>query len=179
MHSSLIVCESAAKLDTSPYLAPWSWYAGAYQRYHTSVFLLIEVYRNPQMQRADRVEAVLDHVFGAPNVSSRERNREILRILATKLDEHLLHNFESVEPTLQGLTVNMENGPTPAFTMIDPQQRIDEWQSEVYYNQDYMQEMIPATNDEWWSFRNQYAVAEHPVSNNMWIEDFGMSSSMI
>ncbi|KAL2036736.1 hypothetical protein N7G274_010531 [Stereocaulon virgatum] len=178
VQSSLIVCESAVKLDASPYLAPWSWYAGAFQRYHTSVFLLIEIYRNPQMQRADRVEAVLDHVFGAPTVSSRERNHEILRILATKLDEHLLHNLDSVKPTLQGPTITMENGPAPEFTMVDPHQRIDEWQQQMYYNQHYMQEMTPTTNDEWWDYQNQYAVAEHPVSNNTWIEDFGMNSMM-
>ena len=132
------------------------------------------------MPRADRIRAVLDHVFGAPSVSSRERNRDVLRILAAKLDEYLnIRKVENAESAVHSLPIDMASGLAPDFTLMDPEQRINEWQSEKYYNQDYMQEMTPTTTDDWWSYQTQYAVAEHPMSRNMWTEDFGMNPGMV
>ena len=50
--------------------------------------MLMEVYRDPDIPRADRINAILDYVFGRfPGQGSRERNRDVLRLLMKRLND--------------------------------------------------------------------------------------------
>ena len=51
--------------------------------------MLMEIYRDPNLPHADRISAIIDHVFERPPApNSRERNRDILRLLLEKLEWH-------------------------------------------------------------------------------------------
>ena len=175
--SSLAICESAMMLDTAPHFAPWSWYAGAYQGYCTSIILLLEVYQNPKMPRADRIGLVLDHIYGPPSVSTRERNRDILRALAKYLQRHLdLHQMQPLPLPAQSSAANSVIDSPLNFGMMDPSQRINDWQAEMGYDQNYGQDVIPSAVGDWWNYPAQYALPEHPSSREMWAADFGLNA---
>ncbi|KAI9722031.1 MAG: hypothetical protein M1812_001991 [Candelaria pacifica] len=100
VRSSLEIVESAAALETDPDLAPWAWYAGAYQQYHSLIFLLIELYQTPDLEEADRICAIADYVFGSSSgVSAGQRSGEILRVLKEKLE--LFPNTQGASPISQ------------------------------------------------------------------------------
>ena len=177
--SSLAICESAMFLDTATHFAPWSWYAGVYQGYYTSIFLLLEVYQNPKMPRADRIGVVLDHIYGPPSISTRERNRDILRALAEYLQRHLdLRKRQPLHLPAESSAANSAMDSPLSFGMMDPSQRINDWQAEMGYNQNYGQDVIPSAIGDWWDYPAQYSLPEHPSSREMWTDDFGMSASM-
>lgn len=80
--SGLVVIENAAALEPDPELASWAWYAGAYQQYHTIIFLLIELHLTPGVQEADRIGVMANYVFGASSrLSVRQRSGEILHLI--------------------------------------------------------------------------------------------------
>ena len=177
--SSLAICESAVILDTATHFAPWSWYAGAYQGYCTSIFLLLEVYQNPKMPRADRIGAVLDHIYGPPSVSTRERNRDILRALAKYFQRHLdLRKMQPLQLPAESSDAHSVMDSPLSFGMMDPNQRINDWQAEMGYGQHYGQHVIPSTVEDWWSYPAQYTIPEHPSSTGMWTADFGINGCM-
>ena len=177
--SSLAICESAMILETAPHFTPWSWYAEAYQGYCTSIFLLLEVYEKPKMPRADRIGVVLDHIYGPPSVSSRERNRDILRALSKHLQRHPdVRKLQPLQlPPGSSAADNLMDLPLN-YGMIDPSQRINDWQAEMGYGQNYGQDVIPSTIEGWWNYQGQYTIPEHPSSREMWTADFGMNAGM-
>ena len=177
--SSLAICESAMILDTAPRFTPWSWYTGAYQGYCTSIFLLLEVYENPKMPRADRIGVVLDHIYGPPSISTRERNRDILRALTKHLQRHLdVRKMQPLQlPQGSSAAGNLMDLPL-SFGMTDPSQRINDWQAEMDYGQNYGQDVIPSTVEGWWNYQAQYTIPEDPSSREMWTADFGMNAGM-
>ncbi|KAI9673973.1 MAG: hypothetical protein M1817_002179 [Caeruleum heppii] len=77
--------ECAVQLDTDPSLAPWAWYLGAHQQYHTAFLLLIEVFFNPARPEADRIWACCDYVFETePDMTRNEKAQVILKDLRNK-----------------------------------------------------------------------------------------------
>ena len=175
--SSLAICESAMILDTAPHFTPWSWYAGAYQGYCASICLLLEVYENPKMPRADRIGVVLDHIYGPPSVSTRERNRDILRALAKYLQRHLdVRKMQPLQSPPGSLAADNLMDLPLSFGTIDPSQRINDWQAEMGYGQDYGQDVVPFTVEGLWNYQAQYTIPEHLSSREMWTADFGMNA---
>ena len=71
--------EDAMRLETDAVLQPWSWYCGTYQQWHTAFLLLVEVFRFPMRQEADRIWRVLDYVFETdPSMERQQKSRAIL-----------------------------------------------------------------------------------------------------
>ncbi len=88
--SSLVVMESAAALKTEPDLAPWSWNSLAYQQYHSILFLLQELHQTPSLEQAERINSILNHVFGhSVGFSPWQRSDEILRLIHQQLKNFL------------------------------------------------------------------------------------------
>lgn len=75
----LDLMEAALTLETDPDLAVWSWYAGAYQQYHSILPMLCFVYLDPNIPDAERVMAIVDHIFGQSSASRSSRAAEILQ----------------------------------------------------------------------------------------------------
>ena len=166
-------------LDTAAHFAPWSWYAGVYQGYCTSIFLLLEAYQNPRMPLADRIEVVLDHIYGLPSVSTRERNGDILRVLAKYLQRYVdLGRVQPLQLPAESSTANSVVDSPLSFGMMDPSQRINDWQAGMGYEQNYGQAVTPSTVGDWWNYPAQYTIPEHPSCREMWAAEFGMSAGM-
>lgn len=79
--------ESGATLETAADLAPFAWFAGAYQQYHTVLLLLIERYKDPEFPSSGRVGTIIDHVFGhCYGISLTQRCEEILWMVKEGLE---------------------------------------------------------------------------------------------
>ena len=131
------------------------------------------------MPRADRIGVVLDHIYGPPSVSTRERNRNILRTLARYLQRHLdLRKMQPLQLPAENLAANSVIDPPLSFGMMNPSQRINDWQTEEGFDQNYGQEVVPSTVGDWWNYPAQFALPEHPSCREMWAADFGMSAGM-
>lgn len=77
--SAVVIIELATQLDTHPAFAPWRWYAGAYQQYHSALVLATEMFYHPHQREAQRIWACLDYVFELDGrISSEEKGRQIL-----------------------------------------------------------------------------------------------------
>lgn len=77
-------------LETDPDLAPWSWYAGAYHQYHSTLALIIEIHQTPHIPEADRIGAVISHCFGPSNIATELRTGIILKAIRDNLSSFLL-----------------------------------------------------------------------------------------
>ena len=78
--------EHSIILDTRPTLAPWRWYSGALQQYHTAVLLLSEIYAFPMRKEADRIWNCLDYVFDIPTSLNRDQKAKlVLNELANRM----------------------------------------------------------------------------------------------
>lgn len=177
--SSLTICESAAALETDPDLHPWAWYAGAYQQYHTSVFLLMEILRYPTMPYAERINATLGHVFSrAPNVSTAERNQDILRLLA----EGLERMRQARKVSMQQYSPSVHSNDVTA-TAFDPgeAQWMGSWQPEMGFRQEYLRTptLTPETvEDQWWNYPSGHGMGGFESSAEGWGEGYAMSDRM-
>ncbi|KAL9095488.1 MAG: hypothetical protein Q9165_002359 [Trypethelium subeluteriae] len=70
--------EHSIALETHPSLAPWRWYAGALQQYHTALLLLSEIYAYPMRKEADRIWKCLDYVFDIPQGLNRDQKAKLV-----------------------------------------------------------------------------------------------------
>jgi hypothetical protein len=64
--------EAAVELETAPDLHQWTWYSPTYQRYHTALLLLFEVFTFPLRKHADRIWQCLDFIFAGPLASLKD-----------------------------------------------------------------------------------------------------------
>ena len=157
MSSSLAVCESAIVLDTAADLTPWSWYARAYQRYCTSIFLLLEVHRNPKMPRIERITAVLDHVYGPPSVSSCKRNNQILKALASNLHGFLQNcNMKPMELPTPHFLKSQWTGSFPDLGITEQTGSTNRHQGGMGYDHAYGQDIIPNAPEDWYYYPAPY-----------------------
>ncbi|KAI9848020.1 MAG: hypothetical protein M1838_000666 [Thelocarpon superellum] len=78
VNNALGQVECAIQLDTEPALAPWAWYLGALQQYHSAFLLLNVVSLHPEMKQADRIWTVCDYVFEADPAQPREEKTRAL-----------------------------------------------------------------------------------------------------
>lgn len=75
--------EDSMELETSPELSLWAWYQSAFNPYHVTLLLLMEVWCNPTIQEADRIWRCLDYVFEvsslAPELCESGKSQDIRR----------------------------------------------------------------------------------------------------
>ena len=77
-------------LDTDPDVARWAWYSGAYHQFHSILTLLIDLYQNPDLPEAGRINAVMDHVFGQSSAPTPQlRCATILRAIRDNMASFL------------------------------------------------------------------------------------------
>ena len=82
----LDIIESAISLETDPRLAPWAWYAAAFQQYHSVLPLVMELYQQPEMDQRDRILALVDYIFGPSyGVPTELRTGTILKAVRKNL----------------------------------------------------------------------------------------------
>lgn len=87
IEAALVTLETGAILENDANLAPWAWYAGTYQQYHTVILLLSEVYKTPHLAESDRIWSMINHVFGESNgINKSQRCGDILRKLKEGLE---------------------------------------------------------------------------------------------
>ena len=160
IQSCLAVCECAAVLDTDPELSPWAWYARAHHHYERSIFLLMEVQREPFGPHAERINRVLDHVFGAtPMLGSRERSRSILKLLADEFDKMVqLRKIKNSQLTVSDNGSSSPNDHVGVVRTPDEGQQWNHWQPEVMYGQGYKQDLTAVSDDVWWPIPAQPGV---------------------
>lgn len=74
-------------LETSDDLAHWAWYAGAYQQYHSILFLLPELASSPTSPLSPRIWRLTTYIFGPlpPHIPHSESAHEILCLISSKL----------------------------------------------------------------------------------------------
>lgn len=175
IESCLTVCECAAGLDTDPELAPWAWYARANHQYERSIFLLMVVYRDPVGPHADRINRVLDHVFGVtPHVGSRERSRNLLQLLVEEINK--VTPMRKVKTSQLAMSDNGSSSPNDLSGMVttpEDTQHWSQWRPGVSYGHVYNNDLPPMSGDGWWqipvqqgmlcdpSVPEEYARAQH------------------
>ena len=65
--SGLETMEVAKEIETSDYLLPWRWYAGALQQHSFATLMLIEAFGFPYTDYAKRAWESLDWIFQVPS----------------------------------------------------------------------------------------------------------------
>ncbi|CAD6586126.1 MAG: hypothetical protein ASARMPRED_002448 [Alectoria sarmentosa] len=152
IESCLTVCECAVALDTDPELAPWAWYARANHQYERSIFLLMDVHRDPYSPHAIRINRILDHVFGTyPNMGSRDRSRKLLQILAEEFNK--MTQMRKVKTSQSMTSENGSSSPNDLSGMVstpEDGQQWSHWQPEVNYSQGYNHDLPPVNGSAWW-----------------------------
>ena len=152
IQSCLTVCENSIILETDPDLAPWAWYARAHHQYEGSIFLLMETYRNPRNPHADRINRVLDHVFGVtPTMSSTERSRNLLQLLVDEIDK--LMQFRKVKIPQLAASENGSSSPNDHSGMVSTPEdgQWTQWQQpEPMYGHGYRRDLPPVSDSSWW-----------------------------
>lgn len=67
INSGLETMEISREIETSDYLRPWMWYAGALQQHSFATLVAIEVFGYPQLYYAKRAWKSLDWIFQVPS----------------------------------------------------------------------------------------------------------------
>ena len=101
--------EHAIILDTAPSLAPWRWYRGALQQYHTAVLLLFEIHAYPMRKEADRIWKCLDYVFDIPPTLNREQKA---KLVMTEM-AHRMKAYHSLRKTRAPVSMEKMVGMKP------------------------------------------------------------------
>ena len=83
--------------------------------------MLMEIYHNPGIAQAGRINAVLDHVYGnSQGTTNEQRNRSTLQLLLEKLDGYERQMNSSQMPDM---SFNLDVGamtPSESFPIYDP-----------------------------------------------------------
>ncbi|KAF2637806.1 hypothetical protein P280DRAFT_471972 [Massarina eburnea CBS 473.64] len=87
LSAALTTLEIGATLDTHPPLSSWAWYSTTYQQYHAVLLLLTELYRTPDLENKERMQTIIDHIFGhCYGVGVRERCSDLLWTVKENLE---------------------------------------------------------------------------------------------
>ena len=112
------------------------------------------------MPYADRINGVLDHIFGrAPGVTSIERNRDILRLLAGKL--RCMQQTQSIAVSDMGIVQGSESRHgeqvVPSLSSLsDNSQWTNAWQPDMYFGHSLMNDpdTLAWNASESWAYPN-------------------------
>ena len=67
INSGLETMEIAKEIETSEFLRPWRWYAGALQQHNYATAMLVEFFANPGTEYAKRAWESMDWIFEVPS----------------------------------------------------------------------------------------------------------------
>ena len=92
--------ENAIALETKPELAPWAWYKGAFNQYHSALLLLVEVYAYPMRKDAARIWKCLDYIFDIPpHLSPKQKAELVITDLRDRMEVY--HQMRKIKTTNQ------------------------------------------------------------------------------
>jgi hypothetical protein len=92
--------ENAIALETKPELAPWAWYKGAFNQYHSALLLLVEVYAYPMRKDAARIWKCLDYIFDIPShLSPKQKAELVITDLRDRMEVY--HQMRKIKTTNQ------------------------------------------------------------------------------
>jgi hypothetical protein len=92
--------ENAIALETKLELAPWAWYKGAFNQYHSALLLLVEVYAYPMRKDAARIWKCLDYIFDIPpHLSPKQKAELVLTDLRDRMEVY--HQMRKIKTTNQ------------------------------------------------------------------------------
>jgi hypothetical protein len=100
IEAGLSQMENAIALETTPSLAPWSWYKGAFNQYHSALLLMVEVYAYPMRKDAPRIWKCLDYIFDIPpHLSPKQKAELVITDLRDRME--IFHQMRRVRATTQ------------------------------------------------------------------------------
>ena len=100
IESGVNVMENAIALETKPELAPWAWYKGAFNQFHSALLLLVEVYAYPMRKDAARIWTCLDYIFDIPqHLSPKQKAELVITDLRDRMEVY--HQMRKVKTTTQ------------------------------------------------------------------------------
>ena len=125
----------------------------------------MNVHRDPYGHYADRINRVLDHVFEVfPNLSSYERNKIHLEVLAEEFDK-MTQRRRARLPQLS-ISDNGSSSPNDPSGMVktpEDRQAWNQWQPDAMYRHGYAQDLPPVSGDVWWPIPVQQGVIYNPT----------------
>jgi hypothetical protein len=100
IEAGLAQMENAIALETTPSIAPWSWYKGAFNQYHSALLLMVEVYAYPMRKDAARIWKCLDYIFDIPpHLSPKQKAELVITDLRDRME--IFHQMRRVRATTQ------------------------------------------------------------------------------
>ena len=119
------------------------------------------VHREPYSSSAECINHVLDLVFGgAPNLSSRERSRNLLQILLEQLNKMIQpRKITTSQPTVSDNGSSSPNDHSSMVRTPEDGQPWSNWQPEMMYRHGYTHGVAPVSDDVWWPIPVQHGMA--------------------
>lgn len=100
IEAGLAQMETCVEWETSPDLAQWAWYRGAFNQYHAGLLLLVEVYAYPMRKEATRIWKCLDYIFEIPpHLSPKQKAELVLTDLRERMET--FHQMRKIKVSTQ------------------------------------------------------------------------------
>nr|POF02253.1 bikaverin cluster transcription factor bik5 [Quercus suber] len=100
IESGLEQMENAIALETKHELAPWAWYKGAFNQYHSALLMMVEVYAYPMRKDAPRIWKCLDYIFDIPaHLSPKQKAELVITDLRDRMEVY--HQMRKLRSTTQ------------------------------------------------------------------------------
>ncbi|TKA32186.1 hypothetical protein B0A50_01434 [Salinomyces thailandicus] len=100
IEAGLTQMENAIALETNAELAPWAWYRGAFNQYHSALLLMVEVYAYPMRKDAAKIWTCLDFIFDIPpHLSPKQKAELVITDLRDRMEVY--HQMRKLKATTQ------------------------------------------------------------------------------
>ncbi|RMY06221.1 hypothetical protein D0867_09773 [Hortaea werneckii] len=100
IEAGLTQMENAIALETNAELAPWAWYRGAFNQYHSALMLMVEVYAYPMRKDAAKIWKCLDYIFDIPpHLSPKQKAELVITDLRDRMEVY--HQMRKLRATTQ------------------------------------------------------------------------------
>ncbi|KAK5132846.1 hypothetical protein LTR08_008562 [Meristemomyces frigidus] len=100
IEAGLTQMENAIALETKAELAPWAWYRGAFNQFHSALLLMVEVYAYPMRKDAPRIWKCLDYIFDIPpHLSPKQKAELVITDLRDRMEVY--HQMRKLKSTTQ------------------------------------------------------------------------------
>ena len=98
IQAGVMQMENGIAVETDPALAPWSWYKGALNQYHSALLLMVEVYAYPMRKDAARIWKCLDYIFEIPaHLSPKQKAELVITDLRDRME--IYHQMRRIRST--------------------------------------------------------------------------------
>ncbi|KAK5107422.1 hypothetical protein LTR62_001283 [Meristemomyces frigidus] len=127
--------EHAIALETTPALAPWYWYRGAFNQYHSALLLMVEVYAYPMRKDAAKIWKCLDYIFDIPAHLTPKQKAELVitdlrdrmevyhqmrKLRASTQMEERVHSYSS-HSAMKGYDLEGRAGEQQGVSVAEPE----------------------------------------------------------